>query len=81
MKLTLSTVGAASVIAVVALTGSACSKDCSWSGSSASSSSSSAASSSSQTTSASTAPVDYTTLLIRAGDIVIPGETFTASEP
>lgn len=83
MKLTLSMVGVAGVIAAVALTGTACSKDSSSSGSSsaASSSSSSPASSSAESTSESAAPLDYTTLPIKAEDIVIPGEVFTASEP
>lgn len=83
MKSTLSMVGAAGVIAAVVLTGSACSKDSASSGSSssASSSSSSSASSSAESTSETAAPVDYTTLPIKAEDIVIPGETFTASEP
>jgi hypothetical protein len=82
MKVTLSVVGVAGVIAAVALTGTACSKDSSSSGSTSSaSSSSSAASSSAGSTSETAAPVDYTSLPVKAEDIVIPGETFTASEP
>jgi hypothetical protein len=82
MKLTLSTAGLTAAIAVVALTGVACGgSSSSGSSSSASSSSSSSASSSAASSSASAAPTDYTTLLIKPEDIVIPGETFTAGEP
>jgi hypothetical protein len=74
-------VGVAGALALVALTGVACSSGSSTTSSSASSASSSSSSSSAVTTSASAAKVDYTTLPIRAEDIVIPGETFTASAP
>ncbi|MBJ7340685.1 MAG: hypothetical protein JHC64_23485 [Mycolicibacterium sp.] len=74
----MSTVGAAGAIALVAVTGVACS---SGSTTATSSSSSSSVSSSASATSKDAAPVDYTTLLIKPEDIVIPGDTFTASEP
>jgi hypothetical protein len=80
MRMTPTAVGVAGALALVALTGVACSGGSSTTSSSASSASSSS-SSSAVTTSASAAKVDYTTLPIRAEDIVIPGETFTASAP
>jgi hypothetical protein len=80
MRMTPTAVGVAGALALVALTGVACSGGSSTTSSSASSASSSS-SSSAVTTSAGAAKVDYTTLPIRAEDIVIPGETFTASAP
>jgi hypothetical protein len=83
MERTLSTLGIAATVAVIALTGAACSKDNSSKSTSSSSSSSSATSSSSkaETTSAAAAATDYTTLLIKPEDIVIPGDTFTGEPP
>jgi hypothetical protein len=78
MKMTMSNVGAAAAIALLALTGAACSNS---STPSSSSSSPSSSSSSAASTSASAAATDYTTLLIKAEDVQIPGDTFTAGEP
>ena len=83
MERKLSTLGIAATVAVIALTGAACSKDNSSKPSSSSSSSSSATTSSSaaETTSAAAAATDFTTLLIKPEDIVIPGDTFTGEPP
>jgi len=83
MERKLSTLGIAATVAVIALTGAACSKDNSSKTSSSSSSSTSATTSSSkaETTSAAAAATDYTTLLIKPEDIVIPGDTFTGEPP
>ena len=83
MELKLSTLGVAATITVVALTGAACSSG-SKSSSTSSTSSSSSSSASSSTSAAATsnaAPVDYTTLLIKPEDIVVPNDTFTAEPP
>ncbi|HEY5149133.1 MAG TPA: hypothetical protein VIJ23_04810 [Mycobacterium sp.] len=79
MERKLSTFGIAATVAVIALTGAACSNN----SSSKSSSSSSATTSSSTagTTSAAAAATDYTALLIKPEDIVIPGDTFTGEPP
>ncbi|MET0452016.1 MAG: hypothetical protein ABW137_09270 [Mycobacterium sp.] len=79
MRMTPCTAGVAAVIAVVALTSAACGggPSASSSGSPSTTSSQSPRASSSE----STAPVDYTTLLIAAEDIQIPDEIFTMSQP
>ena len=87
MERKLSTFGIAATVAVIALTGAACSKNSSSTSSSTSSSSSSSSSSATtssskaETTSAAAAATDYTTLLIKPEDIVIPGDTFTGEPP
>jgi hypothetical protein len=83
--LALAGVAATSVVVSVSVVGCASntSSTTSSSGSAASSgSSSAAASSSSATTSSSSATTaDYTALLIKASDITLPGDTFTAQPP
>ena len=83
MERKLSTFGIAATVAVIALTGAACSKNSSSTSSSSSSSSSSATTSSSkaETTSAAAAATDYTTLLIKPEDIVVPNDSFVAEPP
>lgn len=84
MELKLSTLGIAAVVAAVALSGAACSKDSSSKSTSSSSSSSSSATTSSskaESTSAAAAAVDPASLLIKAEDIVVPGDTFEAEPP
>jgi len=83
MERKLSTFGIAATVAVIALTGAACSNNSS-SKSSSSSSSSSATTSSSKaetTSAAAAAATDYTTLLIKPEDIVVPNDTFVAEPP
>ena len=82
MERKLSTFGIAATVAVIALTGAACSSNSSSKSSSSSSSSSATTSSSkAETTSAAAAATDYTTLLIKPEDIVVPNDTFVAEPP
>jgi hypothetical protein len=82
MERKLSTFGIAATVAVIALTGAACSSNSSSTSSSSSSSSSATTSSSkAETTSAAAAATDYTTLLIKPEDIVVPNDTFVAEPP
>ena len=82
MERKLSTFGIAATVAVIALTGAACSSNSSSTSSSSSSSSSATKSSSkAETTSAAAAATDYTTLLIKPEDIVVPNDSFVAEPP
>ena len=82
MERKLSTFGIAATVAVIALTGAACSNNSSSKSSSSSSSSSATTSSSkAETTSAAAAATDYTTLLIKPEDIVVPNDSFVAEPP
>ena len=82
MERKLSTFGIAATVAVIALTGAACSSNSSSTSSSSSSSSSATTSSSkAETTSAAAAATDYTTLLIKPEDIVVPNDSFVAEPP
>ena len=82
MERKLSTFGIAATVAVIALTGAACSNNSSSKSSSSSSSSSATTSSSkAETTSAAAAATDYTTLLIKPEDIVVPNDTFVGEPP
>jgi hypothetical protein len=74
----LASLAATSMVVGVSVVGCASNKS---STTSSSGSATSAGSSTAASSSSSAAPADYTALLIRAGDITLPGDTFTAQPP
>jgi hypothetical protein len=74
-------VAAATVLVGVSATGCSSKSDKAATSSSGSASSSSAATSSSAAAKSDAEPKDYTKLLIKAEDIALPGDTFTAAPP